>query len=636
MRHTHAQAEYHRRPCEATAAAMDEARAMVSDGINVLSGTVPPETLARYTHNDDGIYGCPSGSERAFTREMLNLRPLDPLEEPAPPMIATPEFLAQQMNRCSVEPDQGPPGRRTAGDPTETPSHIPTPPPTPHSGKYMVWMTQTQVWQAEAFADTPEEAKRKAYGSTRGWTAESDSVVLEAAIDIGAQTAEAKTGDQRDARRLGPGSGGWGTVYSRHLTDIEQGTTAAFPEVTGDGAGRSNLSEVNLASFVTAQQARSLGITPATAAKLKAFLQWSLDRHTAAVFRHADDPDAGHGTELYAFCNLAHTALDVAHGRMPLWALGKYTNPLYDTTEQLFTPEEISLAQPHFDVKVANYLIRSPGEPADLSRFDSRITEQQARRIGITMDTAAKLSALIDDASERRAVATEAYANGQSTAATELKQSLCLRTAGVNVACGQAPLSTLASYRQASGCGERLFNSSEITRARIWSIIRHPATPPAAPRQSLTPTASLRQAERAGAPPPSLDPLAVPHHGVWVAAATGTPQGMVEGPLTMLHLRARDQSHAESPTPPSREHALGRAGDPPYWTNTTDRPIPDPHGNGVRIGESKTPARTNLPNGSLSRQQPVGTKALSMQRFSPKPREGSAPPLAAHEQRTLV
>ena len=56
---------------------MDEARAMVSDGINVLAGTVSPATLAQYIRNDDGIYGCPSGSERAFTHEMLNLRPLD-------------------------------------------------------------------------------------------------------------------------------------------------------------------------------------------------------------------------------------------------------------------------------------------------------------------------------------------------------------------------------------------------------------------------------------------------------------------------------------------------------------------------------------------------------------------------------
>ena len=98
---------------------------MVSDGINVLSGTVPPAMRARYTRNDDGIYGCPSGSERAFTREMLNLRPLDPLEEPAPPMVATPEFLAQQRNRRSVELAEGPPDRRTAGDPAETPSQNP-------------------------------------------------------------------------------------------------------------------------------------------------------------------------------------------------------------------------------------------------------------------------------------------------------------------------------------------------------------------------------------------------------------------------------------------------------------------------------------------------------------------------------
>ena len=151
---THAQAEYHQRPCEATATAMDEARTMVSDGINVLSGTVPPAMRARYTRNDDGIYGCPSGSERAFTREMLNLRPLDPLEEQAPPMAATPEFLAQQRNRRSIELAEGPPDHRTAVDPAGTPSQIPMTPPTSHSGTYTVRMTQTQVWQAEAFAET--------------------------------------------------------------------------------------------------------------------------------------------------------------------------------------------------------------------------------------------------------------------------------------------------------------------------------------------------------------------------------------------------------------------------------------------------------------------------------------------------
>ena len=118
---------------------------MVSDGINVLSGMVPPAMRARYTRNDDGIYGCPSGSERAFTREMLNLRPLDPLEEPAPPMVATPEFLAQQRNRRSIELAEGPPDHRTAVDPADTPSQIPMTPPTPHSGKYTVRMTQTQV-----------------------------------------------------------------------------------------------------------------------------------------------------------------------------------------------------------------------------------------------------------------------------------------------------------------------------------------------------------------------------------------------------------------------------------------------------------------------------------------------------------
>ena len=52
---------------EATATAMDEARAMAGDGIsNGLSGMASPAALVQYIRNDDGIYGCPSGSERAF------------------------------------------------------------------------------------------------------------------------------------------------------------------------------------------------------------------------------------------------------------------------------------------------------------------------------------------------------------------------------------------------------------------------------------------------------------------------------------------------------------------------------------------------------------------------------------------
>ena len=55
----HAQSEYHKSPREATTTAMDEARAMVSDGINVLSGTTAPEALIQYVRDDDGIYGRP-------------------------------------------------------------------------------------------------------------------------------------------------------------------------------------------------------------------------------------------------------------------------------------------------------------------------------------------------------------------------------------------------------------------------------------------------------------------------------------------------------------------------------------------------------------------------------------------------
>ena len=180
---------------------------------------------------------------------------------------------------------------------------------------------------------------------------------------------------------------------------------------------------------------------------------------------------------LHDFRKLATTALDVAHGRMPLWTLGKYINPLHDTTEQLFTSEEVARALPYFDVTVADLLIRPPGElstPPDLSRFDSRVTEQQARLIGITMETAAKPSAFIDDVDERHAAATEASKIDGSDTAAALNLSFRRREAAVNVACGQAPLSTLASLRHANGCGGRLFSDSEIKRARACSVIRHP------------------------------------------------------------------------------------------------------------------------------------------------------------------
>ena len=71
--------------------------------------------------------------------------------------------------------------------------------------------------------------------------------------------------DQEDIHRpwLVPGDRG----NDRHLADVEQGTTAAFPEATGDGAVRIDLKDVDLATVATAQQAHLIGITPATAAK---------------------------------------------------------------------------------------------------------------------------------------------------------------------------------------------------------------------------------------------------------------------------------------------------------------------------------------------------------------------------------
>ena len=134
---------------------------------------------------------------------------------------------------------------------------------------------------------------------------------------------------------------------NRHLSDTEKGITAFFPEVTGDGAERTRLDDIDLATLVTAQQARSIGITPPTTAKLRALLQWVLDHHAASEASHADEPSGGHGKELHDFRALALTALDVAHGRMPLWTLGRYTDPRYGMTEQLFTQEEVARAQPH-------------------------------------------------------------------------------------------------------------------------------------------------------------------------------------------------------------------------------------------------------------------------------------------------
>ena len=258
----------------------------------------------------------------------------------------------------------------------------------------------------------------------------------------------------------------------------EQGTSAA-PESTVDDAARTRLDDV-VDTLVTAQQARSIGITPPTTAKLSAFLQWVLDHRAAAETRRADKPNDAHGTELHDFRALAVTTLDIANGRMPLWALGRYTNPLYGTTEQLFTEEEVERAQPHFRSTEAGYLFRLPSEslPPDLSNLDATFTEQQARLIGITMETAAKLSAYISDVDERQASATEADKIDGSDTAEALRLSLRHREAAVKVACGQKPLATLASFRYLEGRGPRIFTNAEIATARTESIIRHPVTPP--------------------------------------------------------------------------------------------------------------------------------------------------------------
>jgi hypothetical protein len=260
----------------------------------------------------------------------------------------------------------------------------------------------------------------------------------------------------------------------RRLTDTEKGITASFPEVTGDGA-ETRLGDLDLDTVVTAQRARSIGITPPTTAKLRAFLQWVIGHHLAAESMHAAEPNGGYGRESHGFRTLALTALDVVHGRMPLWALGKYTDPRYDTTERLFTDEEVERAQPHYRPAGRTYIFRSSSEqpPPDLSRLDSRVTEQQANLIGVTMDTAVKLSAFIEEADEREAAATETDRTDGSDTAAALRLSLRRREAVVRVACGQAPLVTLASLRHANGCGGRIFSASEIERAKACSVIHH-------------------------------------------------------------------------------------------------------------------------------------------------------------------
>ena len=294
----------------------------------------------------------------------------------------------------------------------------------------------------------------------------------------------------------------------RHLTDTEKGITASFPEVTGDGA-ELRLDNVDLGAHVTSQRARSIGITPPTTAKLRAFLQWVLDHHGAAEARHATDPDGGYGRESHGFRTLALTALDVVYGRMPLWALGRYTDPRYGTTERLFTEEELERAQPHFRSEEPTYLFRPSSErpPPDLSRLDSRVTSQQAELIGMSMDTAVKLSAFIEEVDESVASATEAdWVEGSDTAAA-LRLSLRRREAVVKVACGQTPLATLASLRHANGRGGRIFLTSEIERAKECSVIRHPMPPPTSARPTVAAPSRPRH-------PMAIDLALPPNHAV--------------------------------------------------------------------------------------------------------------------------
>ena len=127
------------------------------DGTNVILGKVPPATLSRYTRNDDGIYGY-AGSERAFTREMLNMPSLAPRDELTAPTVATSEFIAQQRTRRSIELGEDPPCTRTSDDPTAD-APPPAMTPSPRTEQYTVRHTQTRVWEASFVAETAEHAK---------------------------------------------------------------------------------------------------------------------------------------------------------------------------------------------------------------------------------------------------------------------------------------------------------------------------------------------------------------------------------------------------------------------------------------------------------------------------------------------
>ena len=123
--------------------------------------------------------------------------------------------------------------------------------------------------------------------------------------------------------------------------------------------------------------------------------------------------------------------------------------------------------------------------------------------------------------------------------------------------------------------------------------MRHPATPLAGPPRIPAKPARPRRTEQADTPPSSTDPLTIPPNDVWVAAATGTPPAS-DAAARVVGAGTNEidgPTHVEQPTPPAHEHAPDRTADNvAFWTNATDRPIPDPHGNGVRIGEADTPA----------------------------------------------
>ena len=101
----------------------------------------------------------------------------------------------------------------------------------------------------------------------------------------------------------------------RHLTDTELGTTAAFPEVTGDGAVRELLTDTDLSTAITAQQARSIGISSATAAKLSALLQWALDQLEAANDRYTEDPSVERDVACISAHDLKHHDARMAGSR---------------------------------------------------------------------------------------------------------------------------------------------------------------------------------------------------------------------------------------------------------------------------------------------------------------------------------